>query len=218
MRKNTDNRTLRLRSGVTLTKATAIRNVMKWAQHGSAKGCGFYIAAYNICEDMAARHSVPVHVVAGVIAALSPQTPWDSNIKLAESYFAGRQLKGIPAIRIYKCNEILSAGVERVADILNGPKTVAFYWNILGDSERVTIDTHATYSCFFGPEIEVRHGEFLTPFKSGNPKAAQYRFLESVYKVAARKTGLEPSTLQARVWAAVRDRKGRNEHKVEVPF
>ena len=218
MRKNTDNRTLRLRSEVTLTRVTAIRNVMKWAQHGSAKGCGFYIAAYNICEDMAARHSVPVHVVAGVIAALSPQTPWDSNIKLAETYLAKRELKAIPSVRVDKCNEILSADVERVADILNGPKTVAFYWNILGDSERVTIDTHATYSCFYGPDIEVRHGEFLTPFKSGNPKAAQYRFLESVYKVAARKTGLEPSTLQARVWSAVRDRKGRNEHKVEVPF
>ena len=198
-----------------------MRNVLMWSQLGTG-GDGFYIAANEIAADMAHRHGMTLPQVAGIIAALSPQTPWDRNIKLAEIFCKTGKLNGVPRSRVHKCVDISGITcpneIARLVFGTAGHKIESFYWNILGDSHAVTIDSHALFSLFRSPEDGMPNGGFHTPFEGRSPRGPQYDFLAKVYKDCSNKLNVSPSELQARVWANVRNFKNLREHSVEVPF
>jgi hypothetical protein len=220
-KKISDSGTLRTRDGVRLQRSVAVRNILAWAGVGNA-GNGFYFAAREICEGMADRYGLTLEQVAGIVAALSPQTPWDRNLQFAETFCKNRKVAGVPKDRAEKCAKILQHTCPEIIGKTvfgtNGPKIESFYWNILGDSSRVTIDSHAVFSTFYHPSQGIPTGDFLTPLKGKGPRAATYRFFEGAYISAAKRLQTEPSELQALVWANVRQAKGLAEHVVTVPF
>ena len=51
-------------------------------------GMDWYQDAWDICQEIADRHELPLHIVAGVLSALSPTNKWTQNVKDADSMCA----------------------------------------------------------------------------------------------------------------------------------
>jgi len=129
----------------------------------------------------------------GVIAALSPRCGWAQNLAWAARVLAAkRQRKGCPAVHTTAMREQAwrIAGGEDPLDVLNGPKVRAFYRNLTGDPNSVTVDVWAA---------RVATGDAST---AGPGKS--YDQISSAYREAARLRGVAPSTMQATCWIHIR--------------
>lgn len=108
-----------------------------------AEGVNWYADARLIADAFAAKHDLPVHVTAGVLAALSPLNSWGSNVNLAARMFAsgGTLTTGYLHTNLAKARRIIAEGT---IDALGGLKVNNFYLSIItGGADGVTIDRHA---------------------------------------------------------------------------
>ena len=108
-----------------------------------AEGVNWYSDARLIADAFAAKHALPVHVTAGVLAALSPLNSWGSNVNLAARMLAsgGTLDAGYLKANLAKARRIIAEGT---IDALGGLKVNNFYLSIItGGAEGVTIDRHA---------------------------------------------------------------------------
>ena len=98
------------------------------------------MAWYREAHAFASSLDTDVSRAAGVIAALSPNTSWPTNMRLATNHYAG-VFGGTFGDATRKAQRILAG--EPVESVLRGDKVTAFYANIMGDPAHVTIDRHA---------------------------------------------------------------------------
>lgn len=108
-----------------------------------AEGIAWYADARLIADAFAARYAVPVHVTAGVLAALSPLNSWGNNVNLAARMLAsgGTLDSGYLKANLAKARRIMAEGTTSA---LGGLKVNNFYASIIsGGAEGVTIDRHA---------------------------------------------------------------------------
>ena len=169
----------------------------------------WYAQAQSAAKRTALRHDLPLHIVVGVIAALSPNNRWERNVtdaaNLIDAYLQG---KGPDDVKVSCYNamkakawSILAAMPETDAEvivILNGQKIVSFFCNIMGH-DTCTIDGHA---------LNIARGERtgLTSAKTNIGKKL-YGELQTAYAKAARRTRvngrpLKAFELQAITWVA----------------
>lgn len=94
----------------------------------------------------------------------------------------------------------LLAGVLTVEEAIRGQKVEAFYANLSGDLNRVTIDRHAIGAA-------TRQEAPAT-----GVSRAQYRNLEAAYQVAAAQLGIAPAQAQAIAWIVWRRQKGAKDN------
>jgi hypothetical protein len=92
-------------------------------------GLAWYSIANNIANRLADDTFPPVGAkyTAGVIAALSPQANWESNVQQATDLCNGRDVANTDS-RLGKAHECL--GGSDPATVLHGPKESAFYGSI----------------------------------------------------------------------------------------
>lgn len=135
---------------------------------------------------------------AGVISALSANTGWSRNRKLAEMIAAG---KGTDV----KHFKTVMAKVEKIMggadpeDVLGGPKTLNFFRNI-NDPEAsgpVTVDRHAH---------DIARGVEWGNSNRGLTTLGRYEVLADAYREAAYLLGRKPHEVQAVTWEAWRKR------------
>lgn len=101
-------------------------------------------------------------VATGVIAALSPNTLWTTNVYDADALLAAvrtsRGESGAAAyyelkVSTYNTNKLKAWTIAEqtgpVLDTLSGPKVTAFYRNLIGDHDALTLDSHA-YNAYCG--------------------------------------------------------------------
>lgn len=181
-------------------------------------GAEWYRDAHGYAADMAHDAKLPVSVVAGVIAALSPGNRWERNLGDAKAVIASWAMgksRVHPACstwpsNVRKAKRILDLDGNPdtpITSILNGPKVTAFFWQILlpNRSARwweealgyvpVTIDGHA---------VNIARAD-RRPLSDVSVNLSQYRNLVASYVLASRKVGVAPSVLQATTWVAWRD-------------
>ena len=163
-----------------------------------AKGLEWYDNAHLITLGLAAKSGVRHWKVCGIVAALSPQCEWYRNLTLTKRFLLGER-EGLHATTQLKKADaiILASSIREVSDIVYGKKsykTEAFYHNLLGESDWVTVDRHALVIAVRG---EWKH---LTRLR--------YRELTVAYSLLAGELGLEPSQLQATTWLTWRRMKG----------
>ena len=138
-----------------------------------------------------------VRTGAGLLAALSPQTPWWMNVELAcdayESGTASRHTRDSCS----KANKIL-AGIDPVDVLPMTRKTGQFYLSILdpGDPEAVCVDRHA---------YDIAVGIPLGDWNRGLSAHGRYKLVADCYREAARRLGELPSTVQAVTWVTWRN-------------
>lgn len=168
-----------------------------------AEGIAWYADAREVADALAARNNVPVHVAAGVLAALSPLNSWGNNVNLAARMLAsgGTLDRGYLSVNLAKARRIVAEGTLAA---LGGLKVNNFYLSIItGGAEGVTIDRHAW--C-------IAHNDRS---RSNNiPKLSAKRYAEIADKyrrasvILSREYGmpLSPAVVQAVTWVVWRRR------------
>ena len=161
-------------------------------------GVVWYANAYADCSRIALDLNVPVHIVTGVVAALSPNNKWERNVVNAHALIEGHlNGDGIDDIKVSTYNAMKRKAWhlleempnhEGVIDILNGQKIVSFYRNIMGD-DTCTVDGHAK-NIYYGE----RHG--LTDDKT-NVTKKEYKTISQAYVKAGKRVRVNGRSLKA---------------------
>jgi len=167
---------------------------MKSTPKQKKEGRSWYGRANRICNRISKETDTPLYKVVGILAALSPSNKWDRNVLDTKNFI---ETGGDCKVCTYTTNkdkayEILTntTGKQSVLKILNGPKTTAFFTNILHPRTggAVTVDRWALRS--------VQEGE-RTPI-------VQKRKIIEAHQLAASELGIKPHELQATVWLQVK--------------
>jgi hypothetical protein len=134
---------------------------------------------------------------AGVIATTSPRCSVVRNIRMSLHFMYHRDLRVVPMKGI-------RTSVRRFLDGegINGQKTNAFYHNLSGRNDHVTLDVWMAYA------LGIDQKDFNTV--ANRAKATQR--VVSVGEVL----GIEPAEAQAAIWTGYRTRAGRNHSPFSV--
>lgn len=138
---------------------------------------------------------------AGIIAALSANTGWGQNRKLALAISAGQEVGHFPKV-LDKVKRIM-AGEPVLMVLGNGQKTINFFLNI-ADPEAcgaVTIDRHAH---------DIARGQVWGNTNRGLGVNTRYAILADAYRQAAQRRGVKPHEMQAVTWCQWRDEHGQS--------
>lgn len=166
--------------------------------HQYRSGMVWYATAAEHAATLADEYHTTDTVAAGVIAALSPQTPFTLNIQYAGDALAAGTANDVPHFgdAVRKANAIL-AGADP-ADVLRGRKVRSFYSNILRPFAPgpVTVDRHA---------VSILHGTPLYGHAARVERPGHYHAAAATYRTAARHAGILPHECQAIAWLVWRD-------------
>jgi hypothetical protein len=154
------------------------------------QGRAWYPAAESICHEIARKHDADWKRVARAMAALSPQTQWEENVKLTWAVLAGSRT-GTFKQSIERAVDCLAG--ER--DVLRGRKVRSFAAAILGNRRAACIDTWM-----------LRAADHKIAFTKGRVLECQWAL-----DALSRETGETVRDLQAIIWIAIRNAD-------EVPF
>lgn len=176
--------------GVTLE--TIVSRILKTFDAASKSdvehGARWYDEAGDLAITLAAQHGLEVEQTAAVIAALSPRTSWSRNVAGATLLIAeDLVLPGLIGRNVETARKARTQGF----DALTGPKTSRFAENIAGDRESVTVDVWAARVAGLDDELLQRVGA--------------YDAVEHAYRLAARRRGVDPATMQATTWIVARN-------------
>ena len=138
-------------------------------------GCDWYPSALKIASRIANKYGLRTEVVAGVIAALSPNNRWERNIVDAEAiikcWAAGGTRSDLLAVKVCTYGKMKEKAVDilltripiatilkgkKIVEILNGKKIIEFFNCITNPAlNDVCIDGHA-YSVWFGQRVTMK--------------------------------------------------------------
>lgn len=168
----------------------AIRACIERASYEDfATGAQWYPNARALVSDLADEFGYSTMAVAGVVAALSQQCRWSTNLTRARHVLSGGNTPGGLPLAGLKARLIRDGA--RPEDVL-GPrayKVEAFYRALRGDDTAAVIDTWMLTA--FGWEKE-----------GYGPR--QYRNLAAILQSESERLGLFTTTYQATVWCVVR--------------
>lgn len=177
---------------------TMVRNVIRTYRAAEPQhlqdGVAWYANAWALAVELDPEHPTRA---AGVIAALSPLTPWERNVWLArETYRTGDLQSGTLSANRIKANRIVSG--EDPMIVLQGLKVRAFFAGIItqGAGDDVCVDRHA-----YDIAVGRRYGSDNRP---GLNTQDGYARVAAAYVRAARRLGIGAQHLQAVTWLAWR--------------
>jgi hypothetical protein len=133
-----------------------------------------------------------VRMGAGVIAALSANKRWSTNVKLATRAFESGKPSGHVSDALSKADRIMK-GEDPETVLPMDIKTGQFFKCIADptDSQSVCIDRHAH---------DIAVGEKYGDAARGLSSKRRYSLLASVYRAAAEHVGYIPQVVQATTW------------------
>lgn len=179
------------------TRERYVLNILTvWSQatnEQEAQGRWWYRNAHDLADMMC---DGDVRTGAGLLAALSPQTPWWLNVELAsDAYETGRPSRHV-GDALGKAAKIL-AGIDPAEVLPMDRKTGHFYRLILdpSDPDAICIDRHAH---------DVAVGEAYGTRDRGLYAKGRYALLAHCYREAAQRLGELPSVVQAVTWVVWR--------------
>jgi hypothetical protein len=197
--------------GTELTKTKTVNNILRYYDLATKteilRGKNWYRDANYFADIMQQRHGHKKYQIVGIIAALSPQTNWQENKRIAELFLLGYREELHNGQQLFKAEQCLEAKKSQIFKLLtkDGKKTSYFYNNILycNYDNGVTIDRHAIGVCTQKPN-KVRainnNGAQITK--------RQYDFFQTCFNEAAKKVNILPHELQAIVWSSYRRLRG----------
>ena len=166
-------------------------------------GLTWYETAKAECKTMADRYELPLHIVVGVVAALSPTNRWERNLIDADhmlmTFVQGGYVEDTSpctykAMRD-KAWQILTdwpQDIQGTVTILKGPKITDFFLCIMGEDVCV-IDGHAW--CIANADRRT-----MQEVPSIGKKLRQE--LQGAYSRAGKKHGMTAYQMQAATWVA----------------
>lgn len=154
-------------------------------------GARWYDEAGELAAELSGGEVSRAHA-AVVIAHMSPRTTWTRNVLGARTLLAtGGQYPGIMGDLFQRAEASLTY-VDPFESFGKGaPKTMNFARNIYGDREAVTVDVWAMRVADLDETLLSRKGA--------------YDAVAHAYRVAARRRGVDPATMQATTWIVARN-------------
>jgi hypothetical protein len=197
--------------------ANVLRTLSTATDADVTEGLAWYVTAHSHACELADLHDITVRQAAGIIAALSPQPGWLTNLQLAATLCDDPDTNpGHFADAYGKAHRILTEPDTDPADVLRGRKVRSFYANIVDPNRPgpVTVDRHA---------IDILTGTRLfatTPAGKILERPGTYTYAAATYRAVARAIphpflprSLFPHELQAITWVA-----HRNAHYANLNF
>jgi hypothetical protein len=187
---------LRKRAGAT--QATIVARILRsWDKANSSDieaGARWYDEAGQLASDFATVSGHGRDVCAAVIAHLSPRQSWARNILAARALLVdGEVLPGVMSRETNRAWGAINDGYDDIFDSFSpdAHKTRAFCANILGDREAVTVDV---WACKVAGITDLELG-----------RVGVYDAVAHAYRLAARRRGVDPATMQATTWIVARN-------------
>lgn len=171
-------------------RATLRHNASMLTEHDRKLGAEWYPQAAYFARMLALYARISEDRAAAVISALSPRVTWRANIRFAEAAVKQEPKPTGCLGRSWDNAQRILRG-ENPEDVLKGPKTFAFWRNIIGDPNRVTVDIWALRACGFQKDK-------LTP--------REYAEIERAFVAVAREQRMPPREFQAALWVVMRGR------------
>jgi hypothetical protein len=183
--------------GVTLE--TIVRRIVRTFDAATPSdleaGARWYDEAGELAHDLASDAGSVYHAAA-VIAHLSPRTTWARNVSTATALIMhdraeARRLGAMDAL-LDRAESVLTYREGDPFDTFGptAPKTLNFARNISGDREAVTVDVWAMRVVDLDESLLGRKGA--------------YDAMAHAYRLAARRRGVDPATMQATTWVVSR--------------
>jgi hypothetical protein len=186
---------------LTQEQANILSVYLQSSEMDKVTGRAWYSQAYQYTTRLAAKYNCEIPAVAGVIAALSPNTRWETNVHAAEelvkAYTYDIPLTSL-ALPCYKANVLKAWSIingESPLDVLGGNKVRSFYACIMGSKEDVCVDGHA-YSIWYGRRLSMKQVPRLSD--------KIYKTVSDDYKKVASLLDITPYILQATTWVTWR--------------
>lgn len=133
---------------------------------------------------------------AAVCAMLSPRITWTQNVinvrKIARAVSQGLRVPPVMAGLNRNINKAWDTANDGDLFRVSGPKVSAFYANLCGNFQRVTLDVWAARAAGLTDEV-MNHID-----------RNRYVYLERAYQAVAAELGFAPAELQAICWIVVR--------------
>lgn len=204
-------RETRRRSNAAKLPAMRRRILAAWGDATAedlAAGIEWYNKARRAAVVIAEGTDLSADTVAGVIAALSPRNQWATNLawtaQVVEDYNNGAIHPPNVHTRVMRSQAWRIVNGEQPLHVLNGPKVRAFYLNITGDENAVTVDVWAARLAegTFTPHPTKRtlRDWAAEPAPQGN----RYDLIARAYREAAALLGHTPREVQAATWIHTR--------------
>jgi hypothetical protein len=165
------------------------------------EGRSWYDAQREMIRELSRAHAIDACTVAAVVAALSPMTRWKENvagaIRLIRAFEQDRDAAEPPRnCTLFVKNATKAWAIMGGADAADlfatSPKVMAFWRNLCGDEDAVTIDTWMLRSV--GEDTAARSGA----------KAPLVRKVAAAVREAALMVAETPADFQAIVWVQIR--------------
>lgn len=178
----------------------SVERVDGWLSAATAHDLAVGISWYDRAQQEALRMAyIPgcgsVEHAAGVIAALSPRQQWATNVTAAEQMIrAAAMRKPEPIAAGTMANRRKAWRIANGEDpdaVLGGSKVRAFFANIMGDTEGVTVDAWSARAA------EGRDNP-------NAPVRRRYELLAESFRRVAERRGMTPRDVQAAVWTVYR--------------
>lgn len=165
-------------------------------------GTTWYHTACKRAQEIADEAQLPLDVVVGVIAALSPTNEWEKNLtdarNLCLEFVRGGYMEDVKCSTYNTMKEkawAILVGVDNIPAHLNGPKITDFYSCIMGDESACVIDGHAW--CIANNERRT-----MQEVPNIGKKARQQ--MQEAYAAAGKAVGFHAYQIQAITWVAWR--------------
>ena len=168
-------------------------------QHGMT----WYAEANDKCQLISDQYDLPLRIVVGVVAALSPTNEWHQNLKdalnMIDNFVAGGYIEDCTCCtyntmrdKAWSILQTMPHTDDDVAFILRGPKITDFFYCIMGHDVCV-IDGHAW--C-------IANNDRRTLQEVPNIGKKLRAELQECYRRAAKKHGITAYQMQAATWVA----------------
>tara|TARA_R100001129_G_scaffold158775_1_gene122641 strand:- start:5 stop:592 length:588 start_codon:yes stop_codon:yes gene_type:complete len=183
------------------------RNILKVYKQCSSDeidhGLTWYSDAKDKCQVMADEYQLPLRIVVGVVAALSPTNNWFQNLKDANNmlrqFVVGGYVEDCTVCtyntmrdKAWSILQTMPHTDDDVAFILRGPKITDFFYCIMGHDVCV-IDGHAW--C-------IANADRRTLQEVPNIGKKLRAELQEAYRRAAKKHNVTAYQMQAATWVA----------------
>lgn len=158
-----------------------------------------YAMAIGMDDGTPEGYDRAVRAGSGVIAALSPQKAWSTNVTMASKAFQSGVARGHVPDACVKASRIMN-GEDPLTVLPDESKTWNFFRCIVdpSDADAVVIDRHAH---------DVAVGVVYGGTDRGLSNKRRYATVAHAYREAARVLGELPQVVQAVVWVAHVERK-----------
>jgi hypothetical protein len=177
------------------TRSVVRRIIETWERARPADieaGARWYADGERFIDTMAAQTGYSREAVAAVVSHLSPRTDWQRNLDGARALLTGGDTAGLLSDNVRRARLALDS--DHPLNTFNGPKTARFVRNLLGDREAVTVDVWAA-------RVALGDREDATAILA---RVGMYAAIEHAYRTAARRLGVDPTTVQATTWVVAR--------------